>query len=139
MEYSICDRCGRAHDPKFTEPFHTEGIDDRVVLLDENHVDVWYVSVDGHVILGQAVVHKACKLLIDDAVSFQRHPDSPDDATNDLTARGLGVQDATTSDRADDPRDPDRSEVIVDTHFHKHCRMRTSCVPFLLQHVRYHE
>src|SRR5262245_46005715 len=133
MEYRIRDRRGRAYDPKFTEALHAERIHDRVALLDENHVDIAHVSVDGHVILGEIVVDEASKLLIDDAFFLQSHTDPPDDATNDLTARCLGVQNAAASDRADDPRDPDRSKVIVDTHFHKHGRMRTSCIPVLLQ------
>src|SRR5262245_53128932 len=139
MEYRIRDRCGRAHDPQFTEALHAERIHDRVPLLDENHVDIWYVSVDGHVILGQIVVHEASTLLIDDAFFLQGRTDSTDDATNDLTACCLGVQDATSGDRADDARDPDRSKVIVDPHFHKHCRMRMSCIPALRQYVRHHE
>src|SRR5215470_7352423 len=139
MEYGIRDRCGRANDPEFTEALHAEGVDDRVMLLDENHVDFVYVGVDGHVIRGEIVVHEASKLVIDDAFFFQGHTDAPDDGTDDLTARRLGVQDATCSDRADDSRDPDRSQIIVHTHLRKHCGMRTSCVPVLLQYVRHHE
>ena len=76
MEDRIRDRGGRAHNPKFAEALHAERIDDLVSLLDENHVDIWYVGVDGHVILGQIVVHETSKLLIDDAFFLQSHPDS---------------------------------------------------------------
>ena len=69
------------------------GIDDLVVLLDEDDVDVVDIGVDRDVILGEVVVHEAAEARDRARLLLQRHADAPDDAAEDLAARGLRVED----------------------------------------------
>src|SRR5262245_40755924 len=124
MENGVGDRRGYADDADFPQAFSAERIDDRIVLFNEDHVNLTYVGVDGDVILGQIVVYEASEVLVHHALFFQRHADAPDNAAHNLTPRRLGIQDAPAGDGADDARDADYAQVLIDFHLREDCRMR---------------
>ena len=46
-----CRRC--ADDTEFTQAFETQGIDNRIAFIYEDHVDIMHVGVDRHKVVGQ--------------------------------------------------------------------------------------
>src|SRR4030095_1953222 len=92
VEHGIGNRGRDADDTYLAKAFGSERAHDLVLLFDEDHIDVMDIGVDGHVIFPEAVVHESSKGLIDNALLFERHPDSPDHATKNLTARGRRVE-----------------------------------------------
>ena len=63
---------------------------------------------------------------------MQRHADTPHHAAHDLAVRGLGVQDASGSDRTDDTRHANDAELLVYLDLGKNCRMGITGVACLL-------
>ena len=99
MENSIPDGRGRSDDSNLAHSFYADWIHDRIVLLDKNDLDVVYVGIDRNVILGEIVIHDAAVISIDKAFFVQRHAHSPNDATENLAAGGLGVQNSARRHR----------------------------------------
>ena len=60
------------------------------------------------------MIHEAAEHVVDHALLFEGHADAPDDAADDLAARGLRVQDLAGRDRVHDPGDANDAEVLVD-------------------------
>ena len=81
----IGDRGGDTDDADLAQALHAEPVA-VVRLLDENHLDVVYVGVHRHMILGDVGVHDAAEPVIDQRLLVQRHADAPDHAAEDLAA-----------------------------------------------------
>ena len=75
-------------------------------------------------ILGDVRVHDAAEIVIDQRLLVQRHADPPDHAAHDLARRGLGVEDASGGNRADEAGDADDAKLFVDPDLGEDCRMR---------------
>src|SRR5262245_34502735 len=90
------------------------------------------IGVDGHMVLGEIVVHEASELLIHYAFLVESHADAPHDSTHDLASRRFWIEDASTGNRGNDTRNLDRAEVRVNFDFNKYGSVGTSYVPRLL-------
>ena len=114
----VIDRIGdRRRDPDdadLADALDAERIDDRVRLVDEDHLDVVDVGVHRHVVFGEIGIHDPAELVVDQGFLVQRHADAHDHAAQDLAARGLGIEDAPGGNGADHARDPDDAELLVD-------------------------
>src|SRR5262249_29300345 len=108
-----------------------EGIDDLVVLIDEDHVDVMHVRVHREVIVREIVSHEAADGVVEHAFFLECHADTPDDRPDDLAASGLGTQDAAAGNRANDPSDRHRAELFVNPDFREDGRVAIECVLFM--------
>src|SRR5262245_17648825 len=124
VEDGVGDRRRYAHDADFAQSLGAERVDDRIVLFDEDHINLIYVGVHGDVILRQIVVYETSEVLVHHALFFQRHADAPDNAAHNLTPGRLGIQDTPAGDGADDARDADYAQVLIDFHLREDCRMR---------------
>src|SRR5262249_31381484 len=88
-----------------------------VRLVDEDDLDIMHVSMHRHVIFRDIGIHDAAEPVIDRRFLMQRHADSPDYATEDLAARRLHVQDASSRDGGDNASDADPAQLLVHVHF----------------------
>src|SRR5262245_7835259 len=77
-------------------------------------------------VLRQIVIHEASELLVDHALLFEGHADTPDDSTHDLTSRRFRIQDAAAGNSGDDTRDLNYSQVLINFYLRKYGRMRVS-------------
>src|ERR1700686_2211406 len=92
-----------------------------VPLVDEDHLDIGHVGVHREMIFGNVCIHDAAKSVVEESFLVQRHSDAPHYAAHDLAGRGLGVQDASGRDRADDSGDSDYAELLIDFHVGEYC------------------
>jgi hypothetical protein len=104
-----------ADNADLAEPLDAEQIT-VVRLVDKDDPDVVDVRVHWHMIIGDVGIDDAAEPVIDQRFLVQRHTDTPDHAAQDLAARGLRVQDAPCGNRADDARDADHAELLVNLH-----------------------
>src|SRR5262245_59791661 len=120
MEHGVsyCRRC--PDDTKLTQTFDAEWVDDGIPFLDEEHVDIMHVCVDGDVVLRQIVIHETSELLVYHALLLEGHADAPDDSTHDLTSRRFRIEDAAACNGGNDTRDLNCSQVLVNFHFRKY-------------------
>jgi len=68
----VGDGGGDPDDADLAQALGAEGIDDLVVLVDEDHVGVVHVCVHGEVIVGEVVGHEAADGVVEHAVR-RRH------------------------------------------------------------------
>src|SRR6266550_6005685 len=86
----------------FTNPLDPDRIHVPVVLVDEDHVDVRDVGVDGQEVFRQVGVQIPSGSCVDGRVLPERHAEAVDDASDQLAASGLAVQDPANAVRGDD-------------------------------------
>ena len=60
-------------------------------------------------------IHDSTEAVVDHRFLVKRHSDTPDDTSQDLAARRLGVQDSTGRNCIDDTRDADDAELLVNS------------------------
>src|SRR4051812_27422453 len=68
-------------------------------------LDLWNVRIHGDVVIGEVSRDHARGARIPDGILVERHADRPDDATEELAARRLRVQDLARGVGTDDARD----------------------------------
>src|SRR4029077_18274808 len=107
-----------------------------VRLVHEDDLDVVDVGVHRYMGLGKIGIDDAAKSVIDQRFLVQRHADTPDHPAQDLTGRGLDVQDPSGGDGADDAGDADDAKLLVDLHFSKDRRVRVVSTRGVLGGVR---
>src|SRR3981081_4716196 len=83
----VGDGRGGAHDADLADALDAERIDQRVLLLDEDHVDVVNIRIHRHMIFGETVIHDAAELVVDQRLLMQRHADAAVPDAADLAAR----------------------------------------------------
>ena len=135
VEDSIGDRCGHADDADLTQTLYTERVDDVVMFRNEDNLYVMHVRVDRDVVVCKVVCHEPPEGLVHHALLFQRRADAHDDRAHDLTVRRLPIQDAAARNSADDPRNANYAEVLIDLHLREHRRMRLVRILHLVRRV----
>src|SRR2546426_4352299 len=119
MEDCACNRRRDSHHRDLAKPLHPEGVDVRVVLLDEDHVHHrWTVSVDGHRVFGEVGVRNAPAAGVHHRMLHERHADTADHATDALAATRFWVDDTASTVRADDAPHARLPEIWIDRNFH---------------------
>ena len=88
----------------------------RVLLLEEDRLDLRDVRVHRHVVVGEVAGHDPAQLLVEDGVLVERHADAPHHAAQELRAGGASIEDPAGREDADHSRDVHGSEIGVDQH-----------------------
>ena len=128
MPDSVGDSTRRAGDADIADALNAKRVYFVILLFDEDDLDIVYVGIHRHVILGNVGVHDTPEIMIVDGLFVQRHSDPADHGTHDLARRRLGIQNASGRDGADHTGHPDHAELFVDFQFHKYRRMRVARV-----------
>src|SRR5688572_24474668 len=113
VEDRVGDGRGDADHPQLAHALDPERVDDRVLLLDEQRLDLVHVGVDGDVVVLQVRVHDAAVTVVYLGRLLQGHADAPDDAADLLTVRSLRVDYLAAGRHLDGARDAHRAEVGV--------------------------
>ena len=122
MENRVGDRRGGANDTDFAKALDAERRHFLVGLVDEDDLDIVDVSVRRNVVTGKIMVHEAAEPVICQRLFVKRHTDTHHDPTENLASRRLGVQNSPRGDRADDLRDSNDAELLVDASLGEHGR-----------------
>src|SRR5262245_17025746 len=114
MPHRVRDGGRSADDPDLADALATERTQLVVMLVDPEHVDVWYVGVARDVIAGQIVIGVVAEPRIHHALLVQRHRQPHRHATDQLRPYGPGVRDPADAEAAKHPAYPDLAGVDVD-------------------------
>src|SRR6185437_4371840 len=117
VEYRVGDGCIGADIAKLTQPFHSGGIDQLVLLAQHQHVHRTDVGVHRNEVVLQVAVDRARRAQIQLGLLMQCRTHPPYQATHELAACGARVDDAAGRKRAEDPGYPNLSSQRVHAHF----------------------
>jgi len=70
----VGDRRRNTDDADLHQALDAQRVDDRIRLVDEDHLDVVHVGVHRYVVLGDIGVHDAAEVVIDQHFLVQREP-----------------------------------------------------------------
>src|SRR5437016_1589290 len=82
------------------------------------------------------MVHDLAEAVIRHGFFVQCHADAHDDAAENLASRGLRIDDAAGRSRADDLRDANYAEILVDPYLGKYSGVRVAGIFAHLQEFR---
>src|SRR6476646_9173319 len=122
----IGDGSGYSDNTDLAHALDSERVDDVVRLIDEDDLDVLYVGVHRHMILGDVGVHNATEGVIIKRFLMEGHADTPYDAPHDLTGGGLRIDDAPGGNRIDNACHADDPKLLVHLHFGEDRRVRVA-------------
>src|SRR6185295_13790439 len=94
-----------------------DGVEPRVGLVDEIHLEAADIGVHRHLVFGDVVVEEAAKAIVDLALLAERGADAPDQSAVDLTRRRSPADHAPAVDHGDDARDPRPRNARVNADF----------------------
>ena len=69
-----------------------------------------------YVVLSKTVIHRSAEAMIHQRLLVQCHADAHDDATKNLAARGLGVENSAGGHSDDDAGHAHDAEFVIDLH-----------------------
>ena len=83
----VGDGSSSADDADLADTLHPKGIEMRLHLVDEDHVDVMDIGIHRHMILGEIVIDETAIAVVDHGLFMQRHADTADHGAHDLAVR----------------------------------------------------
>ena len=124
MEYRIGDCRRRSNDTDFAHTLDTERRNFRIRLIYEDHIDILNIGMGRDMILAQVMIHEATEAIIHHRLFMQCHTKPPDNATDDLATRRLGIQNTPGRYRTYDSRHAVHTEILVYPHLREHGAVR---------------
>src|SRR5436305_4676331 len=128
MVYCVSDGCGRPDRANFANAFNAEWIHVWIVFLHKERLDLWDIGIYRNMILAKVSIYDAAHMLIEHSMFHERHADTPDDATYELAAGSLGIEDAARSKRAHVACHTYLSRIGMHMHLGKVCTKGTGSV-----------
>src|ERR1700722_9974144 len=110
----IRDRAGRARDADLTNALYTKSVHVRIVLLDNDRVQAWYVGVHWDMVFGEVRVDDPAGTVIADGPLVKRERYAPDHPAIDLTADHTRIDHATRRECTYKTGGADLTEIRID-------------------------
>src|ERR1700733_3416978 len=110
----IRDSAGRARDADFTNALDAKSVHVRVVFLDHERVQAWYVGVHWDVVFGEVHVDDPAGTVVADGLLMKRERYAPDHPAIDLAADHTWIDDATGSECTNKTGGTDLTKIGID-------------------------